>query len=101
MTHCYLRAMSPIHIQCKYDHGIYHDDYGALLSLDLANMGVRSSMSIVQYSCITLTPLIFIIFLTSVCYFIWYLVGFNQLSFLWFDWDASVVSRETNAPAAK
>ncbi|TFK52362.1 hypothetical protein OE88DRAFT_1628063 [Heliocybe sulcata] len=33
MTHCYIRAMSPIHIKCKY-------------RLYLGNMGVRASMSI-------------------------------------------------------
>ncbi|KAJ3881750.1 hypothetical protein F5051DRAFT_473715 [Lentinula edodes] len=31
MTHCYLRAMSPLHVKCKYD---------------LGNMGVRASMSV-------------------------------------------------------
>lgn len=40
MTHCYLRAMSPIHIKCKFRVGPISD------KPDLANMHVRSSMSV-------------------------------------------------------
>ncbi|ORY31988.1 hypothetical protein BCR39DRAFT_504567 [Naematelia encephala] len=45
MTHCYLRAMSPIHLKCRFS------DVSAFAkpltrTSDLGNMGVRSSMSV-------------------------------------------------------
>lgn len=46
MTHCYLRAMSPIHLKCKLpicDFVLIAD-----IVLDLGNMGVRASMSVVS-----------------------------------------------------
>jgi light-regulated signal transduction histidine kinase (bacteriophytochrome) len=56
MTHCYLRAMSPIHIKCKWSsllpcivHGVFRAGFGDRMltgPLDLANMHVRSSMSV-------------------------------------------------------
>jgi light-regulated signal transduction histidine kinase (bacteriophytochrome) len=46
MTHCYLRAMSPIHIKCKPLKEAM--EYSLTLSADLGNMGVRASMSVVS-----------------------------------------------------
>jgi hypothetical protein len=49
MTHCYLRAMSPIHIKClSSSPEKYCTDISFLV--DLGNMGVRASMSIVSLS---------------------------------------------------
>jgi len=48
MTHCFIRAMSPIHIKCKI---LPLGDFVHLSKdtlIDLANMGVRASMSIVR-----------------------------------------------------
>lgn len=46
MTHCYLRAMSPIHIKCTFTRrsSCTH----LILTADLGNMGVRASMSVVR-----------------------------------------------------
>ncbi|KAF5380673.1 hypothetical protein D9757_007064 [Collybiopsis confluens] len=45
MTHCYLRAMSPIHVKCKKEchFGVY---ILTATTLDLGHMGVRASMSV-------------------------------------------------------
>lgn len=51
MTHCYLRAMSPIHLKCELRiHTVLPPRFltlGAPVP-DLANMDVRSSMSVVR-----------------------------------------------------
>ncbi len=48
MTHCYLRAMSPIHVKCTSLPTVQLPRVErSLLDLDLGNMGVRASMSVV------------------------------------------------------
>ena len=51
MTHCYLRAMSPIHLKCELRVQtvlLVSASYLFTSMIDLANMGVRSSMSVVR-----------------------------------------------------
>jgi hypothetical protein len=51
MTHCYLRAMSPIHLKCELRVQtvlLVPAPYLWTPMIDLANMGVRSSMSVVR-----------------------------------------------------
>jgi hypothetical protein len=51
MTHCYLRAMSPIHLKCELRvHTVLPVPaaYYRTPVIDLANMGVRSSTSLVR-----------------------------------------------------
>ena len=49
MTHCYLRAMSPIHVKCEELFAVTKTGVELRVVLtDLENMGVRASMSVVS-----------------------------------------------------
>lgn len=70
MTHCYLRAMSPIHIKCEWMH------------LDSADIRSR------QHACEILN--------VGLDHGLWSTLGSHCLSFLWPPWNAGVLPGSTN-----
>lgn len=95
MTHCYLRAMSPIHLKCWYS--LIFSMLQLILFVDLENMSVRASMSVVSANepCGAALPLM--IHDDTVNHRVWSTVGPCSVPFVWAARHASLLPRQTDA----
>jgi len=96
MTHCYLRAMSPIHIKCRRFRPLC-GRVTQLGSSDLENMGVRASMSVVSALPCCTRELTTQTAIHTVDYGIWTTLGPCNMPFLRSSWNAGFLPSSTDA----